>query len=129
MVSCTVHKHRRSARGDARAVDPLVLEVADRKFRGSGPAFLECDRRRGARGHVRLQRQSTTRLPSERKEAMADESEAQEERRPSKPRLKRRRWRKNGPTQKVEIQALGPKGAAAAASQKKAEREKRKGTD
>jgi hypothetical protein len=37
----------------------------------------------------------------------------------SEPRLKRGRWIKNGPTKRVEVQALGPKAVKAAAAQKR----------
>jgi hypothetical protein len=63
---------------------------------------------------------------------MADEFDSEEEERPPKPRRKRVRWRKNGKLPggkvRVEVQALGPKGAAAYAAQKERARKKRADT-
>lgn len=49
---------------------------------------------------------------------MVDESEPEEEGLPPKPHPVRGRWIQNEPTEKVEVQPLGPSGASAAVDQR-----------
>lgn len=59
---------------------------------------------------------------------MADEPDSEESKPPSTPSRRRVRWRKNAPTTKVEVLALGPRAAAAYAAQKERARKKRADT-